>query len=679
VSSESTVPVSDPSAKVQDIIDWDRWSMGALGESFQEGLAFWKLYLSDRKDHRKAHERSWRALTHEPYPFTIVEGKVRAVSDTLNSTDPNVQASGIGDEDVPVARKVEKLIDYTLVENQWRMRCEELVRESAIQGTAALKVVFRHDTSRVRLNDPEAEALFDQTMAEAKAQGLEVPEDPNEYEAFRKESGIAELPPNPRAQFEEVTTFKAPELGRVSLTDLRFDPAEGDWSKQRRVAQLIIKPMKWVTDRAGDDPSLPFRPVEVERAINAMAGDRWDQYQAEIARMMGHSAANGYYGRKDLCTLLEVFDPEDEEMPWKLMLNNLELINKDAFPPYGHGGVPIHLFRNLPQPGAALGMSELKPARKQIETLWALYDLLVDHISLNTMGVYTRLQEMGIPEVSRVLRPGGTISLPRLDALKKLDLGSVHPDIWKLLPYLKDSIDQATVSPQVRGQQAQIGRVSANESAQRFGSASLGPKTAAVRFEEEFRRPLKQVLWTWYHQGDPEILVKIGGPGADQYSLSVSKSELLQALAWDFRFRGPTQAANRELSVQQAMQWFTTFGALLPIHRQLAFAAQTYELQGLQGRNQVLPDTDIEMALAAAGLPPEADPSQIDPVTGLPLDPNVVAPPMPAPAPAPEAAPAPAPEPAPEPAPKKRSRRKRTVERDGNGEIATIIDENEEE
>lgn len=619
--------------KVRDIVSWESWARGALSDYFRETLDHWRLYLSSRRDHRKAWEKTWRAHTLQPYPYVIIEGKTAAISDVLNASDPNVQAEGINDEDVDVARKVEKLLDYTFRENQWRLRCEEIVREAAIQGTAALKVVWRHDTSKVRSSDPEAEALFDSEVEAAKEMGIEVPEDPNEYEALRASSDMP-LPANPRAQFVEVTTFKAPAFERVSLTDLRFDPLEGDWTKQRRVMQVIVKPIKWVMDRAGDDPSLPFRKKEVEDAINGMPYERFDEYQQGIANMLGvGSATTGYYGRKDLCILWEVFDPEDEEQPWKVVLNMMTIINKDPFPPYGHGECPIHLFRNVPMPGCALGLSELKAPRKLFEELWTLRDLRLDSVNLNAMGVYTKLQELGIPEAAKVLRPGATIALPRMDAIKRLDLGSVHPDVWKEIDSLKADIDDATsVSTQLRGAPASVGRVSASESERRFSSAMLRMKTAAVRFEEELRRPIRQALFLWFQQGDPEILVKIGGQGTDAYSTSISKPELLQALDYDFVFRGPSQATNREMLVQQAMQWFTTFGAIIPPYRQLAFAAKVYEIMGLKGRNQVLPDSDIQNALAAAMAPP---PAPVDPMTGLPVE---------APPPDPNAAPPAAPQ-----------------------------------
>jgi hypothetical protein len=107
--------------------------------------------------------------------------------------------------------------------------------------------------------------------------------------------------------------------------------------------------------------------------------------------------------------------------------------------------------------------------------------------------------------------------------------------------------------------------------------------------------------------------------------VSVSKAELLQALSYDFSFRGPSIAQNKDMLTQQAMQWFSTFGAILPQHRQLAYAAQTYDIRDLKGRGQVLPDSDIQAALEATMQPPPAPPA-VGP-DGQPLPPQEAPPP----------------------------------------------------
>jgi len=603
---------------VKEFYDWERWYRDALAEPYREMIEHQRLYLSKRRDHRKPWEKTWRALTLQPYPYLIVEGQVAAVSDVINASDPLVQAEGVGDEDIEIARKVERLLDLTFRMNQWRLMSELLVRESAILGTAAVKVTWRHDTSKVREYNPEEEAEYVRLKEQFQAFGEQMPDDPDGYQEWSRDAeakfGLAGMPRHPSRMVRDVTTFQGPSYDRISIFDLRFDPLQPRWSDQRKIAQRIVKTKKWVLDNTGDDDRFPFDPEAVASAIDVGITDGaartggFNQWQQEIAQMLGlATVASGYpVGRDDLVEVFEVFDNDDEEAPYKVVLNRHAIINKDpGGMPYGHGECPIHLIRNVPVPSSALGLSTLKAPKSLFYELWSLRDLRLDNITLNTLPVYQKLNEMGIPDVAKVFQPGGTLSLPRLDAIKKLDLGSVHPDVWREVSEIKLEIDDASSVPtNLRGQAATVGRVSAAESEQRFSSAMLRMKTQAVRFEEEIKGLLRQSLYLWYQHGDPELLIRAGGPGTDAYSISVSKEELAHAIDMDFNFRGPSRIMNRDMLVQQMLQWFGTFQQLLKPSRQLMAARQVYELMGLKNRSELLPDEDIMMAIQAENMPP---------------------------------------------------------------------------
>jgi hypothetical protein len=390
------------------------------------------------------------------------------------------------------------------------------------------------------------------------------------------------------------------------------------------IIQRIVKPKKWVLDRAGDDPRLPFDKESVEWAINALPEQRFQTWELEQAAMLGlSSAAAGHpFDNKDLCEIWEAFDPEDEDAPYKVVLNRVALINKDPRGmPYGHGECPIHLFRNIPHPGVALGMSEIKAPKKLFYELWTLRDLRLDSVTLQALPIFQKLQEMGVTEISKVLEPGKSIPVTRLDAIKRLELGSVHPDVWREIDSLKSEIDDATsVYTSVRGQPATINRVSASESSQRSSSALTRLKTAATVFEEEVRRGIRQALYLRYQNTAPEELIQLGGPGTDEY-MTITRENLSDALKYDFDFRGPSLVINREMQAQQMMQWFSTFGQFLPQHRQLYVAREAWDIIGLKGRDKILPDSDILAAQEAANQPPPAAPG-VDPATGQPLPPG---------------------------------------------------------
>jgi len=590
---------------VNDSYDWERWQRGALQETFSNAISEQRIYLSQRDDHRKKWEKTWRAFTLQPYGYVVVEGKTAAISDIINAADPLMGVSGVGDEDVELARRVERLIDMDLRQNQWRLLTENLVREAAYLGTTAIKVTWRNETAKVLEHDPVLEEEFKQFRKAWKDEtGETVPKEPEEYDEWRQAAMADQVvpPEHPGRRVLDVTTFKGPAINRTSLFDLRFDPMEPMWSNQRRIIQRIVKPQKWFMDRAGPDPRLPFDQESVEFAINALPHERFQEWELEQAAMLGLSAAaTGYPMSRDLAEAWEVFDPEDEEAPYKIILNRLVLINKDPRGmPYGHGQCPIHLIRNVPQSWTCVGLSELKAPKKLFHELWTLRDLRLDAVTLAVLPVFAKANNLGIPEVAKILRPGKTIPVNRKDDLSKLDLGSVHPDVWREISELKQEIDDSTsVYSNLRGAPATVGRVSASESERRFSSAMLRMKTSAVRFEEDIRGAIRQMVWLRYQNTQKGELVELAGAPSAEYA-SINKEQLLEALKKDFNFRGPSQVMNREMLTQQLMQWFGTFGQMIPMHRQLLVAREVWEVMGMRGRDKVLPDSDIEEAKVAA-------------------------------------------------------------------------------
>lgn len=590
--------------------EWETWQRGSLTDYFSEAIEDQKIYLSNRPDHRKPWEKKWRAHTLQPYGWVIVESKAQVVADIINAADPLMQVNAAGDAELDVARRAERLVHKDLTSNRWRLKSEQFVREAAYLGMTGGKVTWRHDTSKVLDLDVAMEEQFKAWRTIMKSQGEDPPKDPAEYDEWRLEAterGIP-APPHPGRRVLDVERFKGPSIDRVSLFDLRFDPMIEDWANQRMVIQRIVKPKKWFLDRAGDDPRLPFDKETVEWAIESLPEQRFQQWELEQASMLSlSSSAGGYpYNYRDLAEAWECFDMEDEEAPYKVILNRVALINKDPRGmPYGHGECPIHLIRNTPHPGTAIGLSEIKAPRKLFYELWALRDLRLDSVTLQALPIFEKLQELGISEVSKILQPGKTIPVSRMDSIRKLDLGSVHPDVWREIGELKQEIDDATsVYTHVRGQPATVNRVSASESGQRHSSALVRLKGAATRFEEEMRGAIRQMLYLRYQNTPEGELVELGGPGADAFR-TINKEQLAEAIKYDFDFRGPSQVMDKAMMAQQLMQWFETFGQFLPQHRQLYVAREAYELIGLRGRDNILPDEDLQAAQQAP--PPGAE------------------------------------------------------------------------
>ena len=584
-------------AIVHDFVNYEEYYRRQLAPSFSNMMRWWRLYLAQRPDHRKAHEQ-WRSNIFIPYAYSGVETHVAAMADIVGAADPLVQAEGIGDEDQESAAKVERLLDYTFKVNRWRAQGEAILRESAIQGTAAIKAVWREQRARVKVNPTtEQVMMFEAAIEQAVAAGLEPPEDPEIFDAWREmtmaQTGI-NIPEDPHG-VQDVTTFRAPSLERVSLFDLRFDPLESEPRDRTRMYQRIVKPREWVLSRTGPGPDKPFDPAAVEFGLGPMPYEKWNEWQSQISTMVDVVAEDTGPKRADLVEIFECFEP-NAEFPYKVFLNRRAQIAKNPYVmPYGHGEIPITLIRNVPVPGHALGISDMQQPEKLYYEMMALRDLRLDAVTLATIPVFARLSEVGIPDMMRLMRPGGQVPLPRMDSIKRLfDNIGPHPDVWRELAEIKQDIDETNSTPsQLRGGPSTVGRVSATEAERRFSQSLARMKTAVMRFEEEMASVIRQSLWLWYQYADTELILRISGQGDDPY-LTISKEDLLEALDIDFNFRGASRALNQEMLTNQLMQFFQGFGAILKPQRQLQLAQTTYETMGLKNVQQIVPDSDIQ-------------------------------------------------------------------------------------
>lgn len=639
--------MKDDSERINDFIDWRQWSVEALTDPFRDMVVDWQMFRNQRRDPRSTQEKKWRAFTCSPKPFKAALVTAGQIWDIINAGDPPIQAVGVGPEDLEPARKVERLQEMTLTANRWALRSYLIALEMSIQGVAPIKITWRDKTIRVRDNNAAIEQEFGEAVKTLGDLGESLPEDPDEYERIREErpGGIV-LPPHPRRAYRDIVSFRGPAIERVSIFDLLLDPLEEEWTQQRRIAQRSVKPRGWVLARTGPSPEMPFDPQAVESALNDFPDDQLNEWQAEVAKILGVERAGTGYPSKfspDLVELYEYFDPEDEEQPYKIILNRKVIINKDRFSPYGYN--PLHLVRLHPIPGLALGQSALRAPRELIREYQAMRDLQLDALTLATLPIFQTLNGLGIPDVAKLFRPGMTIPLPSANALSRLELGSVHPDSWRGMDVIGAEIDDVTATySSTRGAPSTVGRVSAAEAQGRASSALLQHKVSAALFEADMRPAVSAMVACWYEHGDDETLIKAGGQGAEAYRNTITRDEILAALDMDFQFRGPSRAINKEMQVQQLYQYVSTFKDILTKDRLLAISQEAYELLGFKNKEQVVPDEDIakaaeevamqesaaqQQAAAAMAPQPQAPPEQAQqapPEQAQPMPPEMMQP-----------------------------------------------------
>jgi hypothetical protein len=402
--------------------------------------------------------------------------------------------------------------------------------------------------------------------------------------------------PLPAAGEQEIVEYRGPWLERPFIGDLRFDPMIEDMQDQRLVIHRIVKPRKWVEDRAGDGPEFKFDPRQVAAARADTSDGRFSQWEEDIASMLGIpriAQADPLY--QDAVELWECWRP-GTDAPYCVVMNRKAVINKtpDTMP-FWHGQLPFIPVRNVPIPRRMLGISDLQQTEKLYLEMNILHDLMLDATLLAVMPVFTKKRGSGLVESQRTLRPGAFLDVDVSDAIQNLT--KFDPGLqwaFRMLQDLKGNIDETNATgPNVRGSAATIGRVSATESQGRLSQALLRTKQQVLRIEEEHQTIPMQAAFLWYQFGEENVRLRIGGDelAIDPF-VEMGRNDFLQMLGIDFRFRGATKALNRELSAQQLDAWLKTAtqsGALMPSEIR-AVLAKIYEIQGHKGVGTILTD-----------------------------------------------------------------------------------------
>lgn len=554
---------------VREVQEIEQFYAGQLETPYRNMLRYHRLYLADRDDKRKPHEK-WRANTVIPYAYSGTETKVAALSDIFHSADPPVQAEGIGGEDEQRARKIERLYSYQLEKNSWPLNLDMQLRQTVIQGTAAWKLIHVDRSRMVRMHStPEQVQAFLKSIDEAVTAGAPPPpatEDLGAFDEWRTNVNLAKygevperpwvpMPGEPDYEFRRVTEYRGPWFEPVSMFDLRFDPMIEDLQSQPIIIHRIVKPGRWLDQRTGPGPDKIFDPGQVEAGMSGYDGRRFSDFEEQIAGWLGISRFNGedpIY--RQGVELWEVWRP-GTDAPYCVVLNRKAIINKRPdVHPYWHGMHPFVFTRNTPLRGRALGLSDFQQTEKLYHHLNAFHDLLMDATLLAVLPMFAKLRDVGVPELQRFLRPGGILEIANPDGIKavtKFDAGLQHA--FGAIAGLKDNVDESNATqPNVRGSVSTIGRVSATEAQGRLNQALMRQKQHVIRLESELT-PLARMSMMLWHQFEPaEMTMRVGGDDTVKNPfVDYSPEDFMWALDMDFRFRGATKALNRDLTAQQ--------------------------------------------------------------------------------------------------------------------------------
>jgi len=352
-----------------------------------------------------------------------------------------------------------------------------------------------------------------------------------------------------------------------------------------------VKPKSWLEQQVAEGR---YDAAAVAYAMQGWDGMVKEQEEVELATKMGvvtdaQSASDPYYTKGGAVELLETWQP-GAMYPYALVLNQKAVINlKPEEMPFLHGEVAIRAARATVVPGHFYGVSDLRPSRDIFWEKRKLRNMRVDAVTLNVLPAFTKLREVGLPEMMHKVRPGALIPVSRPDAIQSLIRDPLPGEAYQEPREMDaDIADAMGVYSSTKGAPATIGRVTGTEFQGRENRAQIRVKLDSTFFEEDLYPINRQMVALYAQFGDDPLITKIGG--VPNPMLTISRAQLIEAMEQQWRFRGPNKAINRDMQVQQLLMWVKTFGSVLtPAEMRLA-ARLVLDLEDIRGASDLVSD-----------------------------------------------------------------------------------------
>lgn len=533
-----------------------------------------RLYLGERSDPRRETEK-WRSNTWLGDPFHQTETEVAVWLSILNSLVPSVTAEGVGTEDEWKGRAFTRAIDYFQRANHWSYQQEQSLRKVSFQGWTVIEPRWREITFDAIQPPTKAEMVaYDRAVNAAMMQGLPQPPKPEDREGFDLWHQQARITP-PALGPREVVQYRGPWWSLNSDYDYYFDPFIEDWTEQECFIKRVIKPWKWLESRAGPEEEKPYDPENLAKA-KGKAGDsqRLSRWEQQIAAKIGLTFNSEDPIYKDAAELLEVWRVKDK-LPYLVICNRTAVINKrpDVHPFY-HKQLPFVPIRNIPLHGRALGQSSYAQLEKAFADRLKFRDLLLDMMLISVMPVLLKKRGMGLADMQKAFSPGMILDVNDPQGLQRAweSPAGFAQLVQVTQMILSDENLMLSTGENVRGQQAQVGRVSATEAQSRLSQALVRHTQRAIRLEEEYNPIIPQslalVAQKW-PTDDPQLQgLRAKLVGADEQDPWADKeftaATFVEALTMDIKFTGASRAKDLALQAQQ-LKDFTQFASSIQV------------------------------------------------------------------------------------------------------------------
>lgn len=573
--------------------------LGQLQDPWMRMVRWSRLYLADRDDSR-AEDEKWRAQVFVPEPTAQVDSWVANMHDILLSADPPVQPEGVGEEDYEPARKIQSLIEVTLRRNRFRGRLlPSTLRMSAIQGLEWLKVRWEERVQKVStFTDKAAWQDFQAQLADGLTK-LNITDptgfhdyttDPEAFGVWREmvnssqQARIPELP----TQVKDTVVYRGPVFDRIPMSEMFFDPLIENIQRQTLVLHRMVVSQSWVKKQVKEGV-FDAEAVEFCNGSKGALKDLLDT-DRQINDILGYPSSSEddpYY--RGAAEIWEVFQPDHEYAKYTVIMNRRGVVNKtiDRLP-HTSGLLPFVPVRMRVFPGRLPGLSLLQAPESLFYELNSLRGLRLDRTTLETLPVFKKLRQAGMPEMRRKLVPGGMVDVDRMEALEQLISFSQTNAFQDLHQIGQDIANASGVNDPVKGAAATVGRVSASEANGRMTQALARIKTDALGVEEDLSALIPLALHLYHQKGDQELRVKITG---SPDPLAVSKQELVEALEMDYRFRGATNVLDKAMQVQQMDGLVKSNVDILTQPERREVLKLAFESLGLKGLDRVFTET----------------------------------------------------------------------------------------
>jgi hypothetical protein len=184
------------------------------------------------------------------------------------------------------------------------------------------------------------------------------------------------------------------------------------------------------------------------------------------------------------------------------------------------------------------------------------------------MPVFLKSRNLGMTELQRFLQPGAILEVNDPNGLRRgWESMAGFAELMQVGDKMLNDINTMSATwDNVRGQSAQVGRVSATESQGRLTQALVRHKKKAERIEEELSAVIPQCLYNVYQywpSDDPALSAirqqVIGDDEQDPLATEeFTRETFAEVLNFNIRFRGATTKLNKELMAQQLQGFLQT-------------------------------------------------------------------------------------------------------------------------